>query len=144
MNAATWSKVALAWRWRHTTLADEGGVIDSATGRPQWSAFREDTAARCRNDGRPVGRGHRVDDASDSETVRTVKKLLQEPKSMHCSALGLANASRIQCWSDRQRCGELGTTAVVLPMDDKKRWVFKTKQNDASFQRVVAHMVKNA
>src|SRR6202012_5779060 len=24
----------------------------------------------------------------------------------------------------------VGTTAVVLPMDDKKRWVFKTTQND--------------
>jgi branched-chain amino acid transport system substrate-binding protein len=38
----------------------------------------------------------------------------------------------------------VGTIAVVLPMDDKKRWVFKTTQNDQLIcDALVAHMVKN-
>ena len=38
----------------------------------------------------------------------------------------------------------VGTTAVVLPMDDQKRWVFKTTQNDGLIcEALVAHMVKH-
>jgi branched-chain amino acid transport system substrate-binding protein len=38
----------------------------------------------------------------------------------------------------------VGTTAVVLPMDEQKRWVFKTTQNDALIcEALVAHMVKH-
>ena len=37
----------------------------------------------------------------------------------------------------------VGTAAVVLPMDDKKKWVFKTTQNDDIIAKaLVAHMVK--
>jgi len=37
----------------------------------------------------------------------------------------------------------VGATAVVLPMDDKKRWVFKTTQNDPLIcAALVGHMVK--
>jgi branched-chain amino acid transport system substrate-binding protein len=37
----------------------------------------------------------------------------------------------------------VGTTAVVLPMDDKKRWVFKTTQNDQLISdALIGHMVK--
>ena len=37
----------------------------------------------------------------------------------------------------------VGTPAVVLPMDDNKRWVFKTTQNDNLIsEAIVAHMVK--
>jgi branched-chain amino acid transport system substrate-binding protein len=37
----------------------------------------------------------------------------------------------------------VGTTAVVVPMDDQKRWVFKTTQNDSLIcEALVAHMVK--
>jgi branched-chain amino acid transport system substrate-binding protein len=37
----------------------------------------------------------------------------------------------------------VGATAVVLPMDDKKRWVFKTTQNDGLIaEALVGHMVK--
>jgi len=37
----------------------------------------------------------------------------------------------------------VGTPAVVLPMDDKKRWVFKTTQNDSLIsEALVAHMAK--
>ena len=38
----------------------------------------------------------------------------------------------------------VGATAVVLPMDDKKRWVFKTTQNDGLIsEALVGHMVKS-
>jgi branched-chain amino acid transport system substrate-binding protein len=38
----------------------------------------------------------------------------------------------------------VGTPAVVLPMDEKKRWVFKTTQNDSLIaDAIVAHMKKN-
>jgi branched-chain amino acid transport system substrate-binding protein len=37
----------------------------------------------------------------------------------------------------------VGTPAVVLPMDDQKRWVFKTTQNDSLIsEALVAHMAK--
>jgi ABC-type branched-subunit amino acid transport system substrate-binding protein len=37
-----------------------------------------------------------------------------------------------------------GATAVVLPMDDKKRWVFKTTQNDGLIsEALIGHMVKH-
>ena len=38
----------------------------------------------------------------------------------------------------------VGTPAVVLPMDDQKRWVFKTTQNDDLIsQAIVSHMAKH-
>ena len=38
----------------------------------------------------------------------------------------------------------VGTPAVVLPMDDKKRWVYKTTQNDSLIaDAIVGHMKKN-
>ncbi|MGZ5238459.1 MAG: ABC transporter substrate-binding protein, partial [Caldimonas sp.] len=38
----------------------------------------------------------------------------------------------------------VGTPAVVLPMDDQKRWVFKTTQNDDLIsQALVSHMAKH-
>jgi len=38
----------------------------------------------------------------------------------------------------------VGTTAVVLPMDAKKRWVFKTTQNDDIIgEGLIGHMQKN-
>ncbi len=37
----------------------------------------------------------------------------------------------------------VGTTAVVLPMDEKKRWVFKTTQNDSLIaEALIGHMKK--
>ena len=37
----------------------------------------------------------------------------------------------------------VGTTAVVIPMNDQKKWVFKTTQNDSLIcEALVAHMVK--
>jgi branched-chain amino acid transport system substrate-binding protein len=76
-----------------------------------------------------------LDDASDSaQSVMAVKKLLQE---LNVDAVigpsGSPNAVGVvqfMAESGTPMLAPVGTTAVVLPMDDKKRWVFKTTQND--------------
>ena len=76
-----------------------------------------------------------LDDASDpTQTVTSVRKLLTE---QHIDALigpsGSPNAMGvIQFIADAgvPMLAPVGTAAVVQPMDDKKKWVFKTTQND--------------
>ncbi len=76
-----------------------------------------------------------LDDASDpTQTVTNVRKLLTE---QHIDALigpsGSPNAMGvIQFIADAgvPMLAPVGTAAVVQPMDDKKKWVFKTTQND--------------
>lgn len=89
-----------------------------------------------------------LDDASDStQTVMNVKKLLSE---YNIDALigpsGSPNAVGVVQFlaeTGTPMLAPVGTTAVVLPMDDKKRWVFKTTQNDQLIsQALIAHMVK--
>ncbi len=88
------------------------------------------------------------DDASDStQSAQIAKKLLTEH---HIDALigpsGSPNAMGVlQFMAEAQTpmLAPVGTTAVVLPMDDKKRWVFKTTQNDDLIgEAVIGHMVK--
>jgi branched-chain amino acid transport system substrate-binding protein len=76
-----------------------------------------------------------LDDASDpTQTVQHVKKLLSEDKvDAIIGPSGSANAVGIigfMAESGTPLLAPVGTTAVVLPMDDKKKWVFKTTQND--------------
>jgi branched-chain amino acid transport system substrate-binding protein len=89
-----------------------------------------------------------LDDASDStQSVMNVKKLLLESKidaligpSGSPNAVGVV---QFMAESGTPMLAPVGTTAVVLPMDDKKRWVFKTTQNDQLISdAIVAHMVK--
>jgi branched-chain amino acid transport system substrate-binding protein len=89
-----------------------------------------------------------LDDASDStQSVMSVKKLLLESKvdaligpSGSPNAVGVV---QFMAESGTPMLAPVGTTAVVLPMDDKKRWVFKTTQNDQLISdALVAHMVK--
>ncbi len=89
-----------------------------------------------------------LDDASDStQSVMNVKKLLLESKvdaligpSGSPNAVGVV---QFMAESGTPMLAPVGTTAVVLPMDDKKRWVFKTTQNDQLISdALVAHMVK--
>lgn len=89
------------------------------------------------------------DDASDAtQTVQLVKKLIAE---QHIDALigptGSPNAMAILpliAESGIPMLAPVGTTAVVLPMDEKKRWVYKTTQNDNLIaDAVIAHMKKN-
>lgn len=89
-----------------------------------------------------------LDDASDpTATVTAVKKLLSE---QNVDALigpsGSPNAmGTIQFLAEARvpMLAPVGTAAVVLPMNDQKKWVFKTTQNDDIIAKaLVEHMVK--
>ncbi len=88
------------------------------------------------------------DDASDStQTVALVKKLLSEDKvDAIIGPSGSPNAmATIQFIAEAKTpmLAPVGTPAVVLPMDEQKRWVFKTTQNDDLIsQALVSHMAK--
>ncbi|MCC6194897.1 MAG: ABC transporter substrate-binding protein [Burkholderiales bacterium] len=90
-----------------------------------------------------------LDDASDpTQTVMNVKKLITEHNidaligpSGSPNAVGVV---QFMAETGTPMLAPVGTTAVVLPMDDKKRWVFKTTQNDALISdALIAHMRKN-
>ena len=89
-----------------------------------------------------------LDDASDStQTVALIKKLLVEQKvDAIIGPSGSPNSmAALQFIAEAKTpmLAPVGTTAVVLPMDEQKRWVFKTTQNDDLIcQALVAHMVK--
>jgi len=88
-----------------------------------------------------------VDDASDSsQTVALVKKMLIEQVDAIIGPSGSPNSmASLQFIADAKTpmLAPVGTTAVVLPMTDQKRWVFKTTQNDGLIcEALVAHMVK--
>ncbi len=89
------------------------------------------------------------DDASDpTQTVTTVKKLVAEQKidaligpSGSPNAMGVLD---VVAEAQLPMLAPVGTTAVVLPMDARKRWVFKTTQNDDIIgEGLVAHMRKS-
>jgi len=89
-----------------------------------------------------------LDDASDpTQTVIDARKLLGENIDALIGPSGSPNAVGIigfMAESGTPMLAPVGTTSVVLPMDDKKRWVFKTTQNDALISdALVANMVKN-
>lgn len=76
-----------------------------------------------------------LDDASDpTQTVQHVKKLLSEDKvDAIIGPSGSPNAVGVigyMAEAQTPLLAPVGTAAVVLPMDDKKKWVFKTTQND--------------
>ena len=76
-----------------------------------------------------------LDDASDpTQTVQHVKKLLSEDKvDAIIGPSGSPNAVGVISYvaeAQTPLLAPVGTAAVVLPMDDKKKWVFKTTQND--------------
>jgi branched-chain amino acid transport system substrate-binding protein len=89
------------------------------------------------------------DDASDAtQTVQLAKKLLSEQKvDAIIGPTGSPNAMAMlpfMAETGTPMLAPVGTTAVVLPMDDKKRWVFKTTQNDGLIaDAIIAHMVKH-
>jgi branched-chain amino acid transport system substrate-binding protein len=88
------------------------------------------------------------DDASESsQTVALVKKLLTENVDVIIGPSGSPNSmAALQFIADAKTpmLAPVGTTAVVLPMTDQKRWVFKTTQNDGLIcEALVAHMVKH-
>ena len=88
------------------------------------------------------------DDASDpTQSVQLTKKLLSEHKiDALVGPSGSANAMGVlQVMAEAQApmLAPVGTSAVVLPMDDKRRWAFKTHPNDDVISGgVVAAMTK--
>ena len=89
------------------------------------------------------------DDASDpTQSVALIKKLLTED---HVDAIigpsGSPNAmGAIQFIAEAKTVmlAPVGTPAVVLPMDEKKKWVFKTTQNDDLISSaIVSHMARH-
>jgi len=89
-----------------------------------------------------------LDDASDpTASVTAVKKLISEQNvDAIIGPSGSPNAMGvIQFVAEAgvPLLAPVGTAAVVVPMDDKKKWVFKTTQNDDIIARaLVEHMVK--
>ena len=88
------------------------------------------------------------DDASDSsQTVALVKKLLLDHVDAIIGPSGSPNAMaalQFIAESKTPMLAPVGTTAVVLPMDEQKRWAFKTSQNDDLIcAALVGHMAKH-
>ncbi len=90
-----------------------------------------------------------LDDGSDpTATVTATKKLLTEVNvDVIIGPTGSPNAAAMLGFmadAGVPLLAPVGTTSIVLPMDDKKKWVFKTTQNDEIIARaLVDHMVKS-
>ncbi|KPF94412.1 branched-chain amino acid ABC transporter substrate-binding protein [Rhodopseudomonas sp. AAP120] len=90
-----------------------------------------------------------MDDNSDpTQATKNVQKFLIEDKvDAIIGPSGSPNAVAVLPFiADAQTVmlAPVGSTAVVLPMDEKKKWVFKTTQNDnLVMDALVAHMKKN-
>ena len=89
------------------------------------------------------------DDASDpTQTVTTIKKLLTEEKvDAIIGPTGSPNAMGVIQFiaeSGTPMLAPVGTAAVILPMNEQKKWVFKTTQNDDLIAKALMdHMVKS-
>ena len=152
MNGSTWLKAALAIVLTSTSALAQMkvGVVASATGPTAVVGIpQKNTAALLPTKIGDITIEYIVyDDASDStQSVMSVKKLLTEAKvdaligpSGSPNAVGVV---QFMAETGTPMLAPVGTTAVVLPMDDKKRWVFKTTQNDQLISdALVAHMLK--
>ena len=113
------------------------GVITSATGPTAFVGIPQKNAVALL----PPKAGNlsieyiTFDDASDStQSVRLTKKLLSETRiDALIGPSGSPNAMGVLQFMAEARTPMLapvGTPAVVQPMDDRKRWVFKTHPND--------------
>ena len=90
-----------------------------------------------------------LDDASDpTNAVTNVKKLIAEQKvdaligpTTTPAALALLD---FVAESKTPLVTTVGSSAIIQPMDDKKKWVFKTTQNDDLIaEAVIEHMKKS-
>ena len=113
------------------------GVIASATGTTAFVGIPQKNAVALL----PKKAGELTvdyivyDDASDpTQSVQLAKKLLADDKiDALIGPSGSPNAMGVLQFMAEARTTMLapvGTSAVVLPMDDKKRWAFKTHPND--------------
>jgi branched-chain amino acid transport system substrate-binding protein len=113
------------------------GVITSATGPTAFVGIPQKNAIAMlpKKIGDATVEYISFDDASDStQSVTLAKKLLSEYKidaligpSGSPNAIGVLE---VMAEAQTPMLAPVGTSAVVLPMDDKKRWVFKTHPND--------------
>ncbi|HET7776103.1 MAG TPA: ABC transporter substrate-binding protein [Azospira sp.] len=90
-----------------------------------------------------------LDDASDpTNAVTDVKKLIGENKvdALIGPTTTPAALAMLDFVADAKTplVTTVGSSAIILPMDEKKKWVFKTTQNDDLIaEAVIAHMHTN-
>ena len=154
MKSLTVSRLVLALAIATAALAAQAqmkvGVIASATGPTAVVGIpQKNTAALLPKKIGNIDVEYTVyDDASDStQSVALMKKLLTEQQvDVVIGPSGSPNAmGTLQFIAEAKTpmLAPVGTPAVVLPMDDQKRWVFKTTQNDSLIsEALVAHMAK--
>ncbi len=126
------------------------GVITSATGPSSFvgAPQKNSVALLPRKVGDTTIEYFYLDDGSDStHSVTNAKKLLAEQKiDALIGPSGAPNAMGVIEFIAEARTPMLapvGGTAVILPMDDRKRWVFKTTQNDDVIaDALIEHMTK--
>ena len=126
------------------------GVVASATGGAAFVGIPQKNAAAMlpKKIGDTSIEYIVFDDASDStQSVTLAKKLISENKiDALIGPSGSPNAMGVlQVMAEAQTpmLAPVGTSAVVLPMDDKKRWAFKTHPNDDVISEgLVAAMTK--
>ena len=153
MKTTAWKHAALAMMLTSAAAVAQVkiGVIASSTGPTAVVGIpQKNTAALLpKRIGDLIVEYIVFDDASDStQSVILVKKLLSEHKidaligpSGSPNAVGVV---QFMAESGTPMLAPVGATAVVLPMDDKKRWVFKTTQNDQLIaEALIGHMAKN-
>ena len=154
MKSLTVSRLVVALATATAALAAQAqmkvGVIASATGPTAVVGIpQKNTAALLPKKIGNIDVEYTVyDDASDStQSVALMKKLLTEQQvDAVIGPSGSPNAmGTLQFIAEAKTpmLAPVGTPAVVLPMDDQKRWVFKTTQNDSLIsEALVAHMAK--
>ncbi|MBW8779290.1 MAG: ABC transporter substrate-binding protein [Burkholderiales bacterium] len=154
MKIPAMTRLALAFAAAATAFVAQAqmkvGVITSATGPTAVVGIpQKNTAALLPKKIGNIDVEYTVyDDASDStQTVALMKKLLTEQQvDAVIGPSGSPNAmGTLQFIAEAKTplLAPVGTPAVVLPMDDQKRWVFKTTQNDSLIsEALVAHMAK--
>ena len=126
------------------------GVVTSATGPTSFVGIpqKNSVALLPKRVGDTTIEYFYLDDASDStQSVNNVKKLIAEQKiDALIGPSGSPNAMGVIGFIAEAKTPMLaptGSPAVVLPMDDKKRWVFKTTQNDDIIaDALIEHMTK--
>jgi branched-chain amino acid transport system substrate-binding protein len=126
------------------------GVISSATGPTAFVGIPQKNAVAMlpKKVGDTAIEYIVFDDASDpTQSVTLAKKLLSESKiDALIGPSGSPNAMGVlQVMAEAQTpmLAPVGTSAVVLPMDEKKRWVYKTQpQDEVISDGLVAAMTK--
>ena len=152
MKTATWIHTALVMALASTAALAQMkiGVIASSTGPTAVVGIPQKNSAALlpKKIGDLTIEYLVFDDASDAtQTVILVKKLLSEHRiDALIGPSGSPNSVSVvpfMAEAGTPMLAPVGATAVVLPMDDKKRWVFKTTQNDPLIcEALVGHMVK--